>query len=188
MKQPVVTMIKPVLTLAASVLVLSSACGTRSYIEAETSKYPISMSSGVRDETGKLVPADRLQKVGTFKQDYRTCSMIWTLIPLWNRTRDISDAVNEQVSQREGEAVINLTVEAGAHLTSVMTIVGLLPDCNFVKVRGDIVERIAQATPPAVMPAPPPVAAPPAPAATPPPAAAATAPAPAVAPVTAGTP
>ena len=130
-----------ILTVAA--LALScAACGTRSYIVADEARYPISMSSGVRDEQGRLVPPDRLQKLGTLKDDYTTCSMLWTLIPLKGRTRDISELVNEEVSKREGEAVVNLRVEASAIVTSALTLIGILPDCNDVRIRGDIVERI----------------------------------------------
>lgn len=132
------------LSLAA---LLTTACGTRSYVVAPKSQYPISLSSAVRDEAGEVVPVSRLQKLGTFKHDYNTCSMIWTIIPLGGRTRDISKAVNEQIAEREGEAIINLRVEAGAYISSIATMFGLLPDCNNVKIRGDIVERIPDVGP-----------------------------------------
>jgi len=70
----------------------------------------------------------------------------------------------EAVKSREGETVVNLTVEAGAHVSSFITFVGVLPDCNSVRVREDIVDREpggAAATPrPEPSPAPAPEAAP----------------------------
>lgn len=122
-------------------LLSTAACGTRSYVVADTAKYPVSMSSVVRDENARVVPPTEMQKLGTFKDDYTTCSMLWTIIPLGNRTRDISKRVNEEVAQREGEAVVNLRVEASAFVSSIANIFGILPDCNRVRVRGDIVQR-----------------------------------------------
>lgn len=133
--------------LAVAVLLSCTACGTRSYIVADESKYPISLSSVVRDEQGRVLQPNELEKLGTLKDDYTTCSMLWTIIPLKSRTRDISELVNEEVSKREGEAVVNLRVEASAMVSSVLSLFGVLPDCNTVRVRGDIVQRVRSLSP-----------------------------------------
>ena len=58
----------------------SSACGMRSYVSAEDSKYPISMSSGLRDEKGKLLGDADLEKLGTLKVNYMACTMLWSAV------------------------------------------------------------------------------------------------------------
>ena len=120
----------------------SSACGMRSYVSAEDSKYPISMSSGLRDEKGKLLGDADLEKLGTLKVNYMACTMLWSAVGLGNRTRDISEDVNREVAVRKGEGVTNLTVESSGTIWEIMTLVGVLPDCAHVRVRGDIVQRI----------------------------------------------
>lgn len=124
--------------------------GTRSYVEAEDSLYPVSMGGAVYDEQGKPLSEASLEKLRTFKVGYRTCNMLFSLLPLWNRTYDIGDDVNEQVKQYGGEAVTNLSVESnmllGYKATMILPLLhvftfGVMPDCNTVIVRGDIVRR-----------------------------------------------
>lgn len=124
--------------------------GTRSYVEAEDSLFPVSMGGAVYDEAGKPVSENELEKMRTFKVGYRTCNMLFSLLPLWNRTYDIGDDVNEQVKTYGGEAVTNLSVEsnlwAGEKATMILPMLhfftlGIMPDCNTVIVRGDIVRR-----------------------------------------------
>lgn len=149
-------------------------CGARSYVAAPGAKYPVSLSSAVRGPDGQILGNDDVEKRGTFKMDYTACSMLWTIIP-FTGTKDISSQVDRQVANKGGEAITNLSVESSAGAWNIMTIIGVLPDCGHVKVRGDIVARLTP-MPVAVPAATPPAAAP---AATPPPAAApATPPAP----------
>lgn len=131
-------------TAFASITILAClmGCGTRSYVTAEESRYPVSMSSVVRDERGAVVDSKRWEKLGTLRVNYTTCTMLWSAIGLWNRTRDISDDVNKAVAKRHGEAVVNLRVEASGTFWEFFTLVGLLPDCANVRVRGDIVQRL----------------------------------------------
>ena len=143
--------------------------GSRSYVVAETLKYPVSMSSGLRGPDGHLLADAELEKVGTFHLDYTTCRMLWTIVPLKSGTRDISDDINAQVPSKGGEAVVNFSAESSATVWNVMTMVGVLPDCSKVRLRGDIVARTSTLVPAsAIVPAAP--AAPAAPAIPPAPA------------------
>jgi hypothetical protein len=139
--------------------VVAVGCGARSYVAAPGAKYPVSLSGAVRGPDGKILSTDATEKLATFKMDYTSCSMLWTLIP-FTGTKDISDQVNRQVANTNGEAITNLSVESSAGAWSIMTIVAVLPDCGHVKVRGDIIARLPPPPPPAVVPAaapPPPV-------------------------------
>lgn len=137
---------KPARLTCLAVAGCLAGCGTRSYVTAEQARYPVSMSSVVRDERGAVVDPKRWEKLGTLRVDYTTCTMLWSAIGLWNRTRDISDEVNAEVAKRRGEAVVNLQVEASGTFWEFFTLVGVLPDCASVRVRGDIVQRLDRPT------------------------------------------
>ena len=138
-------------TIALSAVIAASGCvGSRTYVSAKSARYPISMSSAVRGPDGAVLGGDQLVSKGELKIDYLTCRMLWTLVPIkpLTGTRDISAAVNAAVAKQGGEAVINLAVTSGSTVWSVITLVGVLPDCGKVKIRGDIVARQPSSAPP----------------------------------------
>lgn len=135
------------LGLGVALLVATAGCGSRSYIQAKGAKYPISMSSRVRAPDGRVLGPSELEKVGDFRLAYKSCRMLWTIIPLWNGTRDISGSVNRAVTSHKGEAIVNLRVESGVTLWNVFTLLGVLPDCSSVKIYGDVVARKPEAAP-----------------------------------------
>jgi hypothetical protein len=151
-------------------LVLSG-CGVSSWVTAPDSKYPISMSSGLRDEHGELVPAASKTTVGTFEKHYKACSMLWRLIS-FTGDKDISDSVNEQVAANKGDAVQDLSVESSGTVWNIITFIGIFPDCANARLKGTIVKVTPPAPPVAApaaapalpLPATPPAAAPPPPA------------------------
>jgi hypothetical protein len=145
----------------AVVLFATGCVGARSYVAAPDAKYPVSMSSAIRGPDGRVMRENETEKLATFKMDYTACSMLWTIIP-FTGTKDISNQVNRQIANKGGEAITNLSVESSAGAWNIMTLLGVLPDCGHVKVRGDIVARLP--APPPVAPHPPaaaPVPAPP---------------------------
>lgn len=143
--------------LGVGILLLTAGgcMGSRAYVHATELKYPVSLSSAVRAPDGAILTEEGngIEKVGTFRLDYTTCRMLWTLIPIKSANRDISDEVNEQIPRKGGEAIINLSVESSSTVWTAMTIVGVLPDCGKVRIRGDIVSRVQ--APPAAVPEPP---------------------------------
>ncbi|HEY4158407.1 MAG TPA: hypothetical protein VGM29_09925, partial [Polyangiaceae bacterium] len=126
---------KTQLFVAVACAALSSACGVSSWVTAPESKVPISMSSGIRDQTGQLVPAERKQQVGKFAMDYKACSMLWRLIS-FTGDKDISEQVNKQVTDAGGNAITNLSVESSGTVWTIMTLVGIFPDCGSVRIGG----------------------------------------------------
>ena len=131
----------PVRRALLGLLVLAGGCGARSYIRADSARYPVSLSSGVRGADGKLVDPQALQKTGEFHTDYTACRMLWTLVPIKSAHRDISDDVNQQVAAAHGEAIVNLSVQSAATVWNIITFLGVLPDCGKVDITGDIVAR-----------------------------------------------
>ncbi|MBI2391646.1 MAG: hypothetical protein HYV09_18805, partial [Deltaproteobacteria bacterium] len=144
--------------------------GARSHVTAPTAEYPISMSDGIRDESGAPVADEDKQVVGYFQYDYKAWGMWWRMIS-FTGDKDLSEEMNKQVKAAGGEGVINLTVKAENCTWNIFTFVGLFPDCSTVRVRGNIIKRKPKAevaskppvlAPPPAAPAPPPAAPPPA--------------------------
>ena len=127
---------------------LATACGgARTNVRADKAEYPLSMSQGLRGESGALLAAGDKQEVGSFELDYKAWSASWTLVGISNNDRDISSEVNAQVAKAGGDAIIDLTVNTGHCMWNYFTVVGLFPDCANVSIRGSIV-KVPSAAPP----------------------------------------
>jgi hypothetical protein len=125
---------------------LSSGCGVSSWVTAPESKYPISLSSGVRDQTGELVTSDRKTVVGQYSQSYKACSMAWRMVS-FTGDKDISDEVNKQVSDVHGDALTDVSVTSSGTVWTLLTLIGIFPDCGNVEISGKIVKVAAPPTP-----------------------------------------
>jgi hypothetical protein len=119
--------------------------GARSYVVAREASVPISMSDGLRGEDGKLLDKAQKHVVGEFSYDYRAWGMLWTAIS-FTGNKDISEEVDRQVKEAGGDAINNLEVRSGLCTWSIFTIVGVLPSCANVEIRGDIV-KVSRASP-----------------------------------------
>jgi len=127
---------KAALVLAA----ISLGCGgARSWIIAPRAEVPISMSDGLRAVDGHLLVPQEKHVVGEFSLDYKPWSMLFRLIS-FTGDKDISDEVNKQVKVAGGDAINNLQVFSGNCTWNVFTLVGVLPDCANVSIRGDIIK------------------------------------------------
>jgi hypothetical protein len=153
------------LGLSGILAISSVGCGVSSWVTAPESKYPISLSSGVRDQSGQLVPSQRKTVVGEYTKSYKACSMLWRIIS-FTGDKDISADVNEKVSQAQGDAVTDLSVTSSGTVWNLFTLIGIFPDCANVEISGKIVKVAALPSAPLAKSQPAPVApvAPPAPA------------------------
>lgn len=138
-------MSKLVRLVALGALLAAGCGGSNAVLRADKAAYPISMSQGLRGEDGKLLQKAQKQSVGTFTLDYTSWSALWTLVPVFNARRDISSEVNDQIAKAGGDAIVGLNVTSTHCLWNFFTIVGVLPDCANVAVRGDIVKVAAPA-------------------------------------------
>lgn len=141
-----------VVTLAMGVVGCS---GSRSHVVAPSAKYPVSMSDGVRKADGTLLPDEEKKLVGGFSYDYKAWGMLWRIFS-FTGDRDISEEVNEQVARANGDAIVNLSVKSESCTWNLFTLIGILPDCSTVTVRGHIIkaEEAQAATASALPPAP----------------------------------
>ncbi|HJX66917.1 MAG TPA: hypothetical protein VJ860_23545 [Polyangia bacterium] len=140
--------------------VASSCAGASAHVRADGSKYPISMSPVVRDQSGMLLEHGHLVTVGQLSISSAKVAILYTL--LLPRTFDVSDEVNRQVAAVGGEAVVNFTVETTdacdiLNFFPLLNILPIWPGCVPVAVWGDIVKRVPLASsPPAAGPGNPP--------------------------------
>jgi hypothetical protein len=134
---------KKLLFLLPLALEIGCAWGARTKITAPEASYPVSMSRGVRDQNGEIVGQDRRQVVGQFQYKTRAWSTFYTLAPLTPR-KNISDEINAQVKQVNGEAVINLTtVVKSCKLPNYawpLNVLPIWPSCAKIQIFGDIIK------------------------------------------------
>ena len=147
------------LFLGAVIALGCAGCGVSSWVTADQSRYPISMSNGLRGPDGRVIPPEHIHPVGHFEQRYLACSMLWRIISFTGH-HDVSDDVNEQVKALGADAITNLAVTSGVTGWQLFTFLGIFPDCSKVSISGDIVKVDRPAPPPP--PEPPPVTPPPA--------------------------
>jgi hypothetical protein len=124
------------------------------------------MSRGVRDVDGSLVPRDRRKIVGHVEWKGHAWGMLYSWISL-TPSSDISEAVNKQVAELNGDAVINLKVTSATCAMNIVPIFDMLPiwpGCANVTVTGDVIQVTPAAGPPSEPPPAPPTPTPPPPA------------------------
>jgi hypothetical protein len=125
---------------------LATGCaGARATVRADHARYPISMSSEVRDQSGKVHGHATLQQVGHFEAETSRIGIFYSILTIPG-SFDISDEVNQQVAAAGGEAVVrlNVSVSPGCDLLNGMPVLNMLPlwpGCVPITVEGDIVKR-----------------------------------------------
>ncbi len=132
---------------ALAALIFAAGCGgARTSVRADSAAFPISLSEGMRGPTGALLAEADKKEVGSFQLDYKAWSAVWTLVGLVDNDRDISSEVNAQVAKAGGDAIVGMSVETAHCFWNFFTVIGLLPDCANVSIRGSIV-KVPSASP-----------------------------------------
>ncbi|MCK9418674.1 MAG: hypothetical protein M0R70_04755 [Nitrospirae bacterium] len=140
---------KTLIIMMASVigLILLTGCtGARNMVKADGARYDISLSRAIRDNSGQVIPSERLETVGTFRQTAYGWGIFWSFVPF--NTIDISNSVNSQVEKAGGIAITNLAVDVNSGLLNYIPILNWLPiwpGYNVVDFTGDIVKIKADA-------------------------------------------
>ena len=116
--------------------------GSKAKFRFNNVKYPLSMSSALYNQRGKVVSVGNgLKKVGNFEFKKRYWTIFWTLIPL-SSTSWIDAKINQIVAKKRGTGVANLRLETtGCKYNGLFLVGGLpfIPGCIHTTVRGDIV-------------------------------------------------
>jgi len=119
---------------------LVGCAGSRCHITASALEYPVSLSSVVFDANGNVVEPRGDQHLGHFAFSFKSWSIFWTLVPLANRSVDISDDLRREVEARSGEAITNLTFRATNHwYWYFAALIPIIPAYTRIDVEGDVV-------------------------------------------------
>jgi len=134
----------PALFLIAA-LTVGGCAGARVAVKADQSRYAISMSQVIRDQSGQAYDRRSLDTVGRFQADKTRMGYLYSALTILS-TIDISEEVNQQVASVGGEAVVGLTVTVSdacdvLNLFPILNIIPLWPGCVPVTITGDIVRR-----------------------------------------------
>jgi hypothetical protein len=115
--------------------------GARTTIVAPTAEYPVSLSQGIRDAGGDLVPIGQREIVGHF-EDHRTAwGLVYSLARL-TPTKDLSSELNAQIKAAHGDAVVNLRIASSPCALNYVPVIDFLPiwpGCSNVTITGDII-------------------------------------------------
>lgn len=121
-------------------LLLSACSGARCRITASSIQEPVSFTSYLYDDQGKLKNMGKEDIVRHFEFEKRNWSMLWRLVDLSDRSWDISDLLKSEIEIDGGEAIVNLRVTASSDWMELFTAwVPVIPDYILIKVEGDVV-------------------------------------------------
>lgn len=131
-----------VVTIALCSLI-ASACSYR--IVAPSAQKPVSASGTVWDAgLAPRRPDEGLQVVQHFRLEESHWSWFWGLVPLQSRRHDISGALNQQLDDWQGDAIVNLMVETQQRPGWVILVswMPLAPIVSTAIVEGDVVRAV----------------------------------------------
>jgi hypothetical protein len=131
-------------SMVALSLVATGCAGARTTLVAPDSRYPVSLTRGVRDGDGQLVPAARRQVVGKFAANLTAWGLFYSAANL-TPTSDVSQAINEQVAATRGDAIVNLhvaTADCALDWFVPLNLLPIWPGCTIVQLEGDIVRVV----------------------------------------------
>lgn len=137
--------LSPAVVALAGLLTAAGCAGAGVAVTASRSRYPLSLSPEVRDDTGRLYDQRSLTKVGTLDVRQTSLGFLYSgLTP--HSTRDFSDEINAQVAAVGGEAVVGLTITVRARCDwlngfPLLDALPIWPGCVPVRLTGDIVRR-----------------------------------------------
>lgn len=132
------------LALLASLLGVGCS-GARVQVTADRARYPLSLSSVVRDGNGRIYDARSLVKVGWLDVRKTTPGFVYTALTI-PPARDFSDEINAQIAAAGGEAVVGMTVSLSGSCGwlngfPILNALPVWPGCVPVRMTGDIVKR-----------------------------------------------
>ncbi|MFT3713597.1 MAG: hypothetical protein QM817_38560 [Archangium sp.] len=127
--------------LLMSMTLLVGCAGARTTIVAPDTRFPVSLSEGMRAPDGHLLEPAEMEVVGTFESKRTIWGMLYSIIPL-TPTTDLSKEVDQQVEAAGGQAIVRLKTEAqhcAFNHFIVFSFIPVWPGCSNIVVSGDII-------------------------------------------------
>jgi len=133
---------KNILLILFALLIIDCA-GSRATIKLEKSVFPVSMSAFLFDANGNVLVKTRdLKVVGNFEYQKRFWGIFWSY-GNFSDDSDISEAINKEIQAKNGDGLINFTVESDWCLINTIPILGMLPfwpGCTIAKIKAEIIK------------------------------------------------
>ena len=127
--------------LLASLLFAFGCAGARANVVMPTSKYPVSMSSGMYGPNHEMLRNDQMEKVGDLEIHRTAWGMLYSLVPLTPKL-DVSDEINSQLASRNADGVIRLKTDVRPCALDYffgLTFIPFWPGCANIVVTGDLI-------------------------------------------------
>jgi hypothetical protein len=123
------------------ILTLWGCGGAKCLISADKIEQPISFSKAVFDREGNVFAPQEKDVIKHFSFGWKHWTVFWTLIPLNDVERDISDLLRNELESAPGDAIVNLTIKAtGDGLWLISSLLPIIPDYLDIQVEGDVVK------------------------------------------------
>jgi hypothetical protein len=123
-------------------ILLVNCSGGRAAIKLEKAQVPVSLSSFLYSEDGKVLAKNKdLKVLGKFEYEKRFWGILWSQVRL-SDDDDVAEAINQQVKAKGGEGIVSLFVESdycGINAVPFLGILPIWPGCTKAKFQGDIV-------------------------------------------------
>lgn len=132
--------------VAISTTVMLTGCitGGRTEVRFDNTAYPVSLSPAVYGSDGAVLADTERTVVGELNVNLRAWSMVWGAVSL-KRIRDVSEKINAQIQEANGQAVVNMKIlarQCGGNYVVPLTMLPLYPGCTKIKITGDIVREL----------------------------------------------
>src|SRR5271157_3511862 len=102
------------------VILLTGCAGARNMVKADDAKYDVSLSSAIRDSSGKVIPSERLETVGQYRLTASGWGILWSWVSL--NSINLSKSINDQVAKVGGSAITNLSANVNGGILNYFPI------------------------------------------------------------------
>lgn len=138
------TLALSVVTIFMIFLVVGCA-GGRMMVTAPNVEKVVSTTEGIYDKNYNILNNIDYEVVNAFTFNVSKWSIFWTLIPISSDV-DISEQLNKELQDNNGDAIVNLEVEAntslngGPFINLFASIVPIIPSVVSAQVRGEVIK------------------------------------------------
>ena len=120
--------------------------GSRGYLKFEKLEYPVSMSSRIYDQQGRILSGGKdlaiVKKKFFIERTY--WGIFYSLIPLTGPGKEIGDDLNEIIRRYRGNALVNVRISSRSCYLNYfipLSILPFWPGCSVISISGDVAKK-----------------------------------------------
>jgi hypothetical protein len=127
------------LALVGAFSSLGCAARARTIVAAPTFVYPVSLSQAIITPSGGCYIPREAELLGHFRYSWKHWTMLWGLLSL-TADKDITPILQAEIARRDGNGIVNLTMEASFGSTYYFTsLLPVVPADLTLTLEGDVV-------------------------------------------------